>query len=80
MSRSKIFAELASQDVSKTELDQLDTTSGTPSATTFLRGDKQWAAAGSTDASDLTSGTLANARLGPSGGILTTYVSGSTTY
>jgi hypothetical protein len=36
---------------------------GTASSTTFLRGDGAWASAGSTSASDLTSGTLANARL-----------------
>lgn len=39
------------------------TATGTPSASTFLRGDGAWAAAGSSSASDLTSGTLANARL-----------------
>jgi hypothetical protein len=38
-------------------------TSGTASSTTFLRGDGQWAAAGSTDASALTTGTVAAARL-----------------
>jgi hypothetical protein len=37
--------------------------SGTASETTFLRGDGAWAAAGSTNAGDLTSGTLASARL-----------------
>jgi hypothetical protein len=37
--------------------------SGTASASTFLRGDGQWTAAGSTDASSLTSGTLPAARL-----------------
>jgi hypothetical protein len=37
--------------------------SGTASATTFLRGDGAWAAAGSTDAGDLVTGTLAAARL-----------------
>jgi hypothetical protein len=37
--------------------------SGTASSTTFLRGDGQWAAAGSTDASALTTGTVAAARL-----------------
>jgi len=88
MSRSKIFAELASQDVSKTELDQLDTTLGTPSATTFLRGDKQWAAAGSTDAGDLTSGALGSSVTGGSGltllklarneGLVVKYVSATT--
>jgi hypothetical protein len=36
---------------------------GTASNTTFLRGDNSWQTAGSTSASDLTSGTLANARL-----------------
>ena len=35
---------------------------GTPSSTTFLRGDNSWATAGSTSASDLTSGTLPDAR------------------
>jgi hypothetical protein len=39
------------------------TATGTPSASTFLRGDGTWAAAGSSSASDLTTGTLANARL-----------------
>ena len=38
-------------------------TTGTASASTFLRGDGSWAAAGSTSASDLTSGTLPEARL-----------------
>jgi hypothetical protein len=37
--------------------------SGTPSSSTFLRGDGSWAAAGSSSASDLTSGTLAIGRL-----------------
>ena len=36
---------------------------GTASASTFLRGDGAWAAAGSTSASDLTSGTLPEGRL-----------------
>jgi len=35
---------------------------GTPGSTTFLRGDNSWATAGSTSASDLTSGTLPDAR------------------
>ena len=35
---------------------------GTPGNTTFLRGDNAWATAGSTSASDLTSGTLPDAR------------------
>ena len=35
---------------------------GTPGNTTFLRGDNSWATAGSTSASDLTSGTLPDAR------------------
>jgi len=35
---------------------------GTPGSTTFLRGDNAWATAGSTSASDLTSGTLPDAR------------------
>jgi len=38
-------------------------TSGTASSTTFLRGDGAWTAAGSTDASLLTSGTVAATRL-----------------
>jgi hypothetical protein len=37
--------------------------SGTASASTFLRGDGAWAAAGSTNAGDLTSGTLPEGRL-----------------
>lgn len=37
--------------------------SGTASSTTFLRGDGAWAAAGSNDASALTTGTVASARL-----------------
>ena len=45
------------------ELNYLDTTSGTPGSTTFLRGDKTWQTAGSTSASDLDSGTLATARM-----------------
>ena len=36
---------------------------GTPGSTTFLRGDNSWATAGSTSASDLTSGTLPIARI-----------------
>ena len=36
---------------------------GTPGNTTFLRGDNAWATAGSTSASDLTSGTLPIARI-----------------
>jgi len=36
---------------------------GTASATTFLRGDNSWQTAGSTSASDLTSGTLPIARI-----------------
>jgi hypothetical protein len=36
---------------------------GTASNTTFLRGDNSWQTAGSTSASDLTSGTLPDARL-----------------
>lgn len=42
------------------------TATGTPSATTYLRGDGSWqtvSGGGSTSASDLTSGTLAEARL-----------------
>jgi hypothetical protein len=39
---------------------------GTASASTFLRGDGAWAAAGSTNAGDLTSGTLPDARLSQS--------------
>ena len=35
---------------------------GTAGSTTFLRGDNAWATAGSTSASDLTSGTLPDAR------------------
>ena len=37
--------------------------SGTASSSTFLRGDQTWAPAGSTSASDLTSGTLPEGRL-----------------
>lgn len=37
--------------------------SGTASSSTFLRGDGTWASAGSTSASDLTSGTLDQSRL-----------------
>ena len=36
---------------------------GSPGSTTFLRGDNSWAAAGSTSASDLTSGTIPAARI-----------------
>ena len=42
---------------------------GTASSSTFLRGDNTWVAAGSTSATDLTSGTLPLARL-PAGTIL----------
>jgi len=37
---------------------------GSPGSTTFLRGDNSWATAGSTSASDLTSGTIPAARIG----------------
>jgi hypothetical protein len=57
--------------VTAAEFDYLNTT-GTPSATTFLRGDKAWAAAGSTDAGDLDTGTLPAARL-PAGVVIKTY-------
>jgi len=42
---------------------------GTASSTTFLRGDNSWQTAGSTSATDLTSGTLPTARL-PAGSIV----------
>ena len=42
---------------------------GTASSTTFLRGDNSWQTAGSTSATDLTSGTLPTARL-PVGSVL----------
>jgi len=46
------------------ELNALDVSVASgASATTFLRGDATWQTAGSTSATDLTSGTLANARL-----------------
>jgi hypothetical protein len=59
---------------------------GTASSTTYLRGDNSWQTAGSTSATDLTSGTLPTARL-PTGSVLqvvrvdtTTEVSGSTAW
>jgi hypothetical protein len=51
-------AEMADDAVGVAEL----SATGTPSNTTFLRGDNAWATAGSTSASDLTSGTLPDAR------------------
>lgn len=63
MTRSRVLADYVSSGVTAAELDQLDTTSGTPGSGNFLRGDKTWQTAGSTSASDLDSGTLATARL-----------------
>ena len=73
MTRARILADYVATGVTATEFDFLDTTSGTPGATTFLRGDKTWQTAGSTSASDLDSGTLGIARL-PAGTILQTVV------
>ena len=64
MSRARNLADYVSTGVTAAELDQLDTTSGTPGSGNFLRGDKTWVAAGcSTSASDLDSGTLSTARM-----------------
>ena len=52
-------AKMADDAVGVAEL----SATGTASNTTFLRGDNAWAAAGSTSASDLTSGTLPIARI-----------------
>jgi hypothetical protein len=52
-------AKIASSAVTVAKL----SATGTASASTFLRGDGAWAAAGSTSASDLTSGTLPEGRL-----------------
>jgi len=71
MSFSKTLSEIASQGVTAAEFDALDVTTGAAGATTFLRGDKQWQTAGSTSATDLTSGTLPAARL-PVGTVLQT--------
>tara|TARA_R110002020_G_scaffold38434_11_gene115542 strand:+ start:417 stop:1001 length:585 start_codon:yes stop_codon:yes gene_type:complete len=46
MTRSRDLANYVSTGVTAAELDQLDTTSGTPGSGNFLRGDKTWAAAG----------------------------------
>ena len=51
---------------------------GTASSTTYLRGDNSWATAGSTSATDLTSGTLPAARL-PTGSVLSVYYDSITT-
>lgn len=61
LSPADIGAASASHAHSVTDI----TATGTPSASTYLRGDGAWAtvSAGSTSASDLTSGTLAEARL-----------------
>jgi len=67
--RARILADYVSSGVTAAEFDFLDTTSGTPGSGTFLRGDKTWVAAGSTSASDLDSGTLADARF-PAGAII----------
>jgi len=52
-------AKIASSAVTVAKL----SATGAASASTFLRGDGAWAAAGSTSASDLTSGTLPEGRL-----------------
>ena len=64
-----VAAELASNSVTNVKMAddavgvaELSAT-GTASGTTFLRGDNTWATAGSTSASDLTSGTLPIARI-----------------
>ena len=46
MSRARDLANYISTGVTAAELDQLDTTSGTPGSGNFLRGDKTWVAAG----------------------------------
>ena len=51
-------AHLADDAVGLAEL----SATGTPTSSTFLRGDNSWQTAGSTSASDLTSGTLPDAR------------------
>ena len=56
--------KLAGVTASTAELNALDvSTASGASATTFLRGDATWVAAGSTDAGDLDTGTLLTARL-----------------
>ena len=47
MTRSRILADYVSTGVTSAELDQLDTTSGTPGSGNFLRGDKTWQTVGS---------------------------------
>ena len=42
MSRARNLADYVSTGVTSAELDQLDTTSGTPGSGNFLRGDKTW--------------------------------------
>ena len=61
--RARILADYVSSGVTAAELDQLDTTSGTPGSGNFLRGDKTWQSAGSTSAADLDSGILLDARM-----------------
>ena len=73
MSRAKVLAELASVTATVAELNALDVSEASGAdATTFLRGDATWAAAGSTDAGDLDTGTLLAARL-PAGSVVKTY-------
>ncbi len=54
--------------------------SGTASSSVFLRGDGSWQAAGSTSASDLSSGTLAKARVAAGSVIQVTQGNSSTAY
>ena len=55
MTKARILADYVATGVTAAEFDFLDTTSGTPGATTFLRGDKTWQTAGGA-----TSGMVSN--------------------
>ena len=55
MTKARILAAYVATGVTAAEFDFLDTTSGTPGATTFLRGDKTWQTAGGA-----TSGMVSN--------------------
>ena len=68
-------SEMADDAVGVAEL----SATGTASNTTFLRGDNSWQTAGSTSASDLTSGTLPSARLGTITGFTSTGIDDNAT-
>jgi len=59
MTKARILADYVATGVTAAEFDFLDTTSGTPSATTFLRGDKTWQEA-EADVVKISSGSFTN--------------------